>query len=512
MTLYQGILLGRILLLVALAGLLFTLARRGVISRRQRAFMFVLLVGALASYANFGILHPNQSGYRPGHIHYYDTFHYFMGAKYLPELGYSGLYEATIVAGRELGAFGGITYVRDLTTYVPRPTTTVAAEPIRSRFSAGRWEAFKRDLAFFGPRIDAWPELLVDRGYNDPPPRALLLHLLVGHLAASAPTLALLSSLDYVLMIAAAWAVWRSFGAVPAALTLTFLSLSFYARFDYIGGSILRWDWVAALLAGAAALARGAGTTGGLLLGYAAAARVFPTLFLVPLLIKWTQARVSRRPEPVVTSGLRAAVGLLLAISVGLLAWPDQRPLVLEFLAKIRLHAQDPFVNSVGLGSMLVFGAAPWSTAADGAVFVPAEAIAAARPATYLLPLLSAGYLLAALPLILRARSLESMTYAVPLVFCAFSLTGYYYGFLALLVLLPWHEGRADRISIVEMALLAVIMASAYAFEFASADLLPLFYQASIQLGLFLALWTVFEYVRLTGTPTGATTCQRSQM
>jgi len=91
-------------------------------------------------------------------------------------------------------------------------------------------------------------------------------------------------------------------------------------------------------------------------------------------------------------------------------------------------------------------------------------------------------------------------------------LTGYYYSFLALLVLLPWREGRADRISLVEMALLAFIMACAYAVELASVDLLPLFYQASIQLGLFLVLWTVFEYVRLTGAPAGATTCQGSQM
>jgi hypothetical protein len=512
MTLYQGILLGRILLLMALAGLLFTLAHRGVISRRHRALIFAVLIGALASYPNFGVLHPTQSGYRPGHVHYYDAFHYFMGAKYLPELGYSGLYEATLVAGRELGAFGGINYIRDLTTYVPRPTTTVAAEPIRSRFSDARWETFKRDLTFFGPRIDAWPELLVDRGYNDPPPRALLLHLLVGRLSASPPTLALLSSLDYVLMIAAAWAVWRAFGAVPAALTLAFLSLSFFARFDYIGGALLRWDWVAALLAGVAALARGSGTAGGLLLGYAAAARVFPVLFLVPLVIKWTQARVARRPEPVGASCLCGAFGLLLVVSVGLMAWPDQRPLMLDFLAKIRLHTQDPFVNSVGLGPLLAFGSAPWSTAADGSVFVPAEAMAAARPAAYLLPLLSAGYLLAALPLILRARPVESMTFAVPLVFCAVSLTGYYYAFLALLVLLPWHDGRADRISLVEMALLSVIMAGTYAFELASADLLPLFYQASIQLGLFLALWTAFEYVRLTGRVTGATACQRSQM
>jgi hypothetical protein len=37
-------------------------------------------------------------------VHYRDAFHYFMGAKYLPELGYTRLYDATLVAGRELGA------------------------------------------------------------------------------------------------------------------------------------------------------------------------------------------------------------------------------------------------------------------------------------------------------------------------------------------------------------------------------------------------------------------------
>jgi hypothetical protein len=47
------------------------------------------------------------------------------------------------------------------------------------------------------------------------------------------------------------------------------------------------------------------------------------------------------------------------------------------------------------------------------------------------------------------------------------------------------------------MALLACIMAVTYAFEFASPDLLPLFYQASIQMGLFFLVWVGFEYVRV---------------
>jgi hypothetical protein len=65
-------------------------------------------------------------------------------------------------------------------------------------------------------------------------------------------------------------------------------------------------------------------------------------------------------------------------------------------------------------------------------------------------------------------------------------------------VLLPREgDNGIDRIALVETAVLAGFMATSYAFEFASADLLPLFYQASIQLGLFFVVWVGLEYVRL---------------
>jgi hypothetical protein len=86
--------------------------------------------------------------------------------------------------------------------------------------------------------------------------------------------------------------------------------------------------------------------------------------------------------------------------------------------------------------------------------------------------------------------------YAVPLVFCALSLTGYYYSFLVLLVLLPWRDGRADPLRLVGMAFLTAIMAVGYGFELVSDELLPLFHAASLQLALFFLLWLAFEYVR----------------
>jgi hypothetical protein len=483
---------GRLLLLIVLGGLFFALARGVVVSRRSRLVILALLGAAALSYPNFGFFH-----LRWGHIHYWDAYHYFIGPKYLPELGYTRLYEATAVAARELGELGAVAHVRDLTTYSYQSVDAIDAPAVRGHFSPERWQAFKRDVAFFSPRLQPWSGPLRDHGYNDPPPRALLLHLLLRWVPASLVTLTVLTSLDYVLLLVGYWAVRRAFGEIPAALTFAFFFLSFFARFDFIGGSILRWDWIVAVLVGLAAFARGSGVAAGLCLGYAVLARLFPVLFLVPLGMKWVQARLRRSGHETLASCLCVAVGTMLLAGVGLAALGATESLVPEYLARIRVHTAVPSINRVGLGSLLTVHGVPWLLNADGRPYVLQDALVAARPASSLLGLISALYLLVAVPLIRRASPLESVMYAVPLVFFALSPSGYYYSFLVLLVLLPWQAGSTDNVRVVAIALLTFNMAVSYAFELVSDGWLSLFYQASIQLGLFFVLWLAFEYVRL---------------
>src|SRR5262249_9176408 len=170
-----------------------------------------------------------------------------------------------------------------LRTYAPRDVTSIDVAAVRARFTDARWREFKRDLLVFGPRIKHWHELLMDHGYNDPPPRALALHALVRWIPASPLILGVLTSVDYVLVLVAFWVVRRAFGGLAASLTFAFFALSFFARFDFIGGSPLRWDWIVGVLLGLAALSRGSGAAAGLGFGYAALPRIFPALFLVPL-------------------------------------------------------------------------------------------------------------------------------------------------------------------------------------------------------------------------------------
>jgi hypothetical protein len=128
---------------------------------------------------------------------------------------------------------------------------------------------------------------------------------------------------------------------------------------------------------------------------------------------------------------------------------------------------------------------------------VTQAALVAARPAAYVVPLVAVLYLLAAWPLIRRARALESVMYAVPLVFFALSPATYYYSFLVLLVLLPWQRETTDRARLVEMAFLTFTMAVSWAFVLAADGILTLYYQVSIQMGLFFLFWIGLEYLRL---------------
>jgi hypothetical protein len=495
--------LARLLLLALLGGVYLWLAAGRPVTRRLRHLAAGLLVAAALSYPNFGLLHPQRgTPPAPAHIHYWDTFHYFMGAKYLPELGYARLYEATLVAGREMGAFDYVTHVRDLRTYALRDAGGVETEGVRGRFSPERWEAFKRDLRYFGPQINEWRGLLQDHGYNDPPPRALLLHALVRRLPASLGTVTLLTSLDYLLMLLTFAFAWWGFGSLAAMLAFAFLWLSPLARFDFIGGSLLRWDWLAALVIGAAAFARGWTGAAGALFGYAAVARIFPALFLLPLAAKWLQGARAGSPSAAPGRSLASALAFVLVAGGVLTAVGSGSAPLSEYGAKLLRHGEGAFVNAVGLGAMVAAYSAPWSRAPDGSLYVAQAALTAARPTAWTLGLAALIYGAVALPLVRRARALESQMYAVPLIYCALSPTGYYYGVLVLLVLLPWGAGRAEGIRLVEMALLAGVMAVCYAFEAVSSELLTFFATVSLQLALYFTLWIGFEYARFLRDPT----------
>src|SRR5262245_47687069 len=115
-------------------------------------------------------------------VHWSEFYHYLLNTRYFPEVGYTGLYDATVVADHEYDAahWNGDLGVRSLSTYAigPRSEVLARAEAIKAPFAAVRWEAFKRDVAVFRAALGAdWRDSRIqqDHGYNGTPVTTLLL-------------------------------------------------------------------------------------------------------------------------------------------------------------------------------------------------------------------------------------------------------------------------------------------------------------------------------------------------
>jgi hypothetical protein len=164
-------------------------ARHRPVAERWKKFVGIAL-GVAAIVAYFDGFYIKA----PKFYHRHDVYHYYMGAKYFPEIGYDGLYKCALIAQDQLGV---VTYTNestgrqlkiDLSKEVRHPDKKIRnlsgdnllkpasdflphAEECTKRFSEARWAAFKEDVKFF--RIESekgyWDTMQHDHGYNPPP-------------------------------------------------------------------------------------------------------------------------------------------------------------------------------------------------------------------------------------------------------------------------------------------------------------------------------------------------------
>ncbi len=262
------------------------------------ALVPLLFAGPFA-YTNFG----RWAGYRS--VHYHDAAHYFLGAKYAPELGYTRLYACLAVAAREENRWPGISppVVRDLrgNAEVPLQAALDQGKDCAGRFGAARWAEFRRDAVFFQSELHpvAWAALLSDHGYNATPGWTFLLRtLILRDRPASAPWLGALSHLDdvgYGLLVFVL--VW-GFGLRAGTLAVLVIGLGFPWITLWTGGGLGRSLWLLCALAGLAAHARALDRTAGALLGLSAGLQIFPVLLLSGALVaQVADWRAGRSPD-----------------------------------------------------------------------------------------------------------------------------------------------------------------------------------------------------------------------
>lgn len=247
---------------------------------------------AVGNYTDFG-------KFRYGtYFNAYEFYHYYIGTKYAPEVGYSNMYNASLVADDETGARHktGKKTIRDLSNgrHTDKELFLKKASEYKGRFTPERWQEFLKDIRFFKAELTAgrWNGMLSDKGYNGTPFWTMWVG---GLLSENVDTgnragMMALALLDPLLITLAVLCVWRAFGIRAALLMLILIGTSYVMKFSHMKGAYLRTDFAMSLVIAVCMLKLNHYRTAGALMMYAALARVFPAVFFFGAGVKLLQA------------------------------------------------------------------------------------------------------------------------------------------------------------------------------------------------------------------------------
>lgn len=437
----------RLNLVIALAAAGVLTLRAGVISkagtdRVTRWVITALALLAVVSYLNFFSFHGERTW-----VHLHDVAHYYLGSKYYGELGYADLYTAMLRAEAEThGSRFKTTTARDLESYdqVHIRALLRRSDEVKEAFSDDRWEAFKADVDYFRERLGPlYNAVLLDHGFNPTPVWALMGGALANLVpAGSHAGILLLTLIDPVLILAALGLVAWAFGPGTAILALLHFCIIFGATFGWTGGAFMRYPWFLGVVASVCLLKKRRHSAAGAALAVAAALRVFPLFFALPVLLKgaalWL-ARCRRRGLPGAVRPPRRYAGYAGGLGGGLLvllAATSMPPAGAghweSFGRNLATHVETISPNMVGLTEPLAFR--------PGAGKVTQEEFRQLKSRRQRIT--AAQILLAFIPvLVLCAVAAPRLTdwsasalLTLPLMYAGVSLASYYYVILVLLV------------------------------------------------------------------------------
>lgn len=416
------------------------LAPGGPWRRRGRPVLAVALLAlgafTVASETGHYVRHLGQG---PEQMKTWRVFHYYLGSKYFPELGYDGLYVEAIKADRQGNRrFDDLERYRDMGDYRHVPIDPIRDAPRSPRWTDARWEAFRADVDHFTRlESDAFWALgpLLDRGYNPAPLWTAVGGLFTRRLPIQEPwAQALMVSLDLALFALAFGVSLRAFGLTRSVLVLSAIFLWFGCRRTLLGG-VWFVDWLAAAWLAASLLSLGRFAGAGALVAWAASVRVFPlALFFGPglaALVDLFRRRDLRHP------GWRFAAGGLvglaaLVVFAGLLNGRGFGAFA-EFAESLRVHFahHGSGQRRVGLGHLM---AMDWGSLLGGTLEPGWGHLRDNQTGFRVAQLVSVAALAW---VVARKPPLDAMLLSIPIVFVGTVASRYYGALIPLMMLLP---------------------------------------------------------------------------
>jgi hypothetical protein len=383
-------------------------------------------------YVNFFAFHGDRT-----FVHLHDVAHYYLGAKYAPEVGYDGLYVAMLRAEAEAFDDHFVTVeARDLgtDTVVHIRGLLQSSDPVKARFTPERWRAFTADVVLFRERLGPqYGAVLTDHGYNPTPVWTLVGGVLAGWVpAGSERGLLLLALLDPVLLLVALAAIWRVLGRRTAMVAIIYFCLMYGAGFAWTGGCFLRFPWFVATVVGLCCVHRERWLGAGVLLAVATALRIFPAFFALGIVLAGVRRLirtrgVARRHIVFALSFLATALALVLAtvgLARGSRTWS-------EYLSRMRTHSETMSPNLIGLTQVLAY-----SGGADRVTREELAALEERRRRIYRWQLATVVPLALVVALVLSGRldGVRSALLGIPMLLVSVNLGAYYYVLLVLLL------------------------------------------------------------------------------
>ena len=260
----------------------WTLGPAKVLRQAGAAILVVILLSVFVGSNYF----KNETYVRSYEV--WNVFHYYLGAKYFPEVGYFNLYTCALEADQDsAGYWYRIPRARDMETYRIVPRYSLPPCP-RASFTPERWTEFSNDVEHFASLASPYyfALLFADKGLNPPPSWVAVARPMAQAIPISKSRVAnVVFNLDLIALLSGVLIIWKTRSGAAALLTAGLATFCF-GNFGRIGGNFLQYFWFPLVIIAIVLWRRNRPGYSGAVLGIAVGLQTFPLFFGLPILAR----------------------------------------------------------------------------------------------------------------------------------------------------------------------------------------------------------------------------------
>jgi len=223
-------------------------------------------------------------------------FHYYIGAKYIKELGYFDLYSCALKTHSP--TLQSIKTVRNLYTYELVPIKSLKNCPTE-KFSKEKWKSFVTDVQIITKRAPSsyWEYVFTDKGFNPPPFWTAIAQPIANVFSPNNPVVYFfLFNLDILFISLASLIIVHFYGKKLGLVTFA-LSLFYFGTVNTLTNNFIQFAWYPLIVTSLLCWQKNKYALSGVALGFASGLQAFPALFAIPVFLLLLSSLLSVHKE-----------------------------------------------------------------------------------------------------------------------------------------------------------------------------------------------------------------------